>query len=253
MTKEEKGVTQLTLLQVEKLTKRFGGVKAVDQVDFQVNEGEIVGLIGPNGAGKSTLFATITGYLRADGGKVNFNGQNILGLRPDQIARKGIVRTFQIVKPINDMTVLENTIVGALMHTSNISKAYAQAREVLEFVELNYKADSEIHELTLGDKKRLEIARAIASEPKLLLLDEVMSGLNAVETHQAVELVKKINKQLHITLIIVEHVMEVIMPLCYRILVLNYGVKILEGSPNEILNNPNVIRAYLGNPKDRRD
>jgi len=239
----------MTLLQVDKLTKRFGGVTAVDKVDMTVNEGEIVGLIGPNGAGKSTFFGAISGYFRPEEGNVVFDGHNITGMRPDLIAMKGMVRTFQMVRPIKDMTVLENIIVGALIHTSNITKATEHAKEVLEFTGLGKKGDKEIHELTIVDKKRLEVARALASKPKLLLLDEVMAGLNAVETVEAVELIRKINKNLNVTLIIVEHVMEVIMPLSDRVVVLNYGAKIAEGEPKKVINDPSVVKAYLGNHK----
>lgn len=243
----------MPLLKVENLSKKFGGVKAVDQVNMEVNEGEIIGLIGPNGAGKSTFFAAISGYLIPESGSVIFDGNEITGKRADKIARKGMVRTFQIVRPINDMTVLENTMVGSLMHTSSLAEARKQAMGILEFIGLDNKADKEIRELTLANKKSLELARTLASKPRLLLLDEVMAGLTPSESAEAVELIKKINKDLKITMIIVEHVMEVIMPLSNRVIVLDHGVKIAEGEPKKVINDENVIKAYLGHSKKGRE
>lgn len=242
----------MVLLQTKALKKRFGGVTAIQKVDIAIEQGEIVGLIGPNGAGKSTFFATITGYLKADGGSVFFNNEKISGLRPDQIARKGMARTFQIVRPIQDMTVLDNVLVGSLMHTSNVTEARKIAQNVLDFIGMGGKINREIRELTLADKKRLEVARALATQPKLILLDEVMAGLTASESHEAVELIRHINHEFGITLIIVEHVMEVVMPLSHRVVVLDHGAKIAEGPPEKIASNSDVIKAYLGSTRQQK-
>lgn len=237
----------MVLLQINGLEKHFGGVKAVDCVDLVVDQGDIVGLIGPNGAGKSTFFAVITAYLKAEKGIVVFNGKNLHSLRTDQIAKLGMVRTFQIVRPIKEMNVRENIMVGAFIKTSKVSVAFKIATEILDFLDMADKAEYDIGSLTLADKKRLEIGRALAASPQLILLDEVMAGLTPSESLESVKLIRRINDELKITLIIVEHVMEVIMPLSKKIVVLDHGAKIAEGSPQEVSNNPLVISAYLGN------
>ncbi len=235
----------MTLLKVENLTKRFGGLVANDDVSMYVERGEIVGLIGPNGAGKSTFFSTVSGYYRPDGGKVYFDGEDITGLPTEKVCLRGMTRTFQIVKPFSDMTVLENVMVGAFARSARVSEVRDRALEVLEFVGLADRRDFPAAGLTIANKKRLELARALATEPKLLMLDEVMAGLTPRETQEAVELIHRIHER-GITLFIVEHVMEVIMPISDRVYVLDGGRKIAEGPPQEIAENEEVIKAYLG-------
>ncbi|GAW91921.1 ABC transporter ATP-binding protein [Calderihabitans maritimus] len=235
----------MALLEIQKLTKRFGGLVANREISMQIDEGEIVGLIGPNGAGKSTFFAMVAGFYQPDGGRIFFNGEDITGRSPEYICRKGITRTFQIVKPFEDMTVLENVMVGAFLRTASPTRARKEAEEVLEFTGLANKLDWEAKGLTIADKKRLELARALATKPKLLLLDEVMAGLTPTETLEAVELIRQIHKR-GIALFIVEHVMEVVMPISHRVVVLDGGEKIAEGTPEEVAKDPRVIKSYLG-------
>ena len=235
----------MAFFEVKNLTKRFGGLVAVNDVSFTVEENQIIGLIGPNGAGKSTFFATIAGYYKPDEGSVNFAGENIGGLLPEKIAHKGITRTFQIVRPFGTLSVLENVMVGAFLRTKNRKKAQEKAEEVLEFTGLTPKRNFIGSALTIADKKRLELARALATQPRLLLLDEVMAGLTPKETMEAVELIRKINRQ-GITLFIVEHVMEVVMPISQQIFVLDGGKLISAGSPDMVVKDPAVIKAYLG-------
>jgi len=232
-------------LEVTNLTKRFGGLLANDNISLQVEKGEILGLIGPNGAGKTTFFNCISGFYQPDGGAVYFEGREITRLPADRICHAGMARTFQVVKTFKDMTVLENVMVGAFCHTWSVSQARKQALEVLAFTGLAEQQSAAAGSLTIADRKRLEVARALASRPKILLLDEALSGLNPVETQEAVQLIKKIQAQ-GITLIVVEHVMEVIMTLSDRIVVLDYGKKIAEGPPEQIAVHEEVIRAYLG-------
>jgi branched-chain amino acid transport system ATP-binding protein len=235
----------MALLEVSNLTKRFGGLVANNAVSMEVNQGEIVGLIGPNGAGKTTLFNCISGFYRSDGGSVVFEGQGITRFSADQVCREGIARTFQIVKIFKDMTVLENVMVGAFCRTTSPERAQQEALKTLEFVGLVEKKDVPGGSLIIAEQKRLELARALATQPRLLMLDETMAGLNPMETREAVELLRKINAQ-GVTLIVVEHVMEAIMTISDRIMVLDYGKKIAEDVPEKIAQNEEVIKAYLG-------
>jgi len=237
------------LLEGRKVTKHFGGLVAVKEVDFIVNEGEIVGLIGPNGAGKTTLFNCITGVYRPTSGKIMFDGKDITGLKPHQVCKLGIGRTFQIVEPFLGMSVLENVMVGALFgrnRSISLSDARKKALECLEFVGLADKKDVLADNLTLVDRKALEIARALATDPKLILLDEVAAGLNPTETLRAMDMIKKIRDERGITIFWIEHVMRAVMGTAERIIVIHHGEKIAEGPPKEVSNNKKVIEVYLG-------
>jgi branched-chain amino acid transport system ATP-binding protein len=235
----------VTLLKVHELTKQFGGLVANQRVSLSVDAGEIVGLIGPNGAGKTTLFNCIAGYYRPTSGSVWFDGQEIAGLPPYTICHLGLARTFQKVRILKDMTVLENVMVGAFSRNPSRRRAQRWAEAILELTQLASLRHVLGNSLTIADKKRLEIARALATQPKLLLLDEVMSGLNPRETAEAVLLVRTVRER-DITILMVEHVMEVIMPLSDRVVVLDGGELIAEGVPDEIVRNERVIEAYLG-------
>ncbi|HOW53033.1 MAG TPA: ABC transporter ATP-binding protein [Syntrophorhabdaceae bacterium] len=235
----------MALLDVEGLTKCFGGLKAVSNLSFQVNEGEILGLIGPNGAGKTTVFSLITGFVPPNEGKVLLEGKDIVGLKPYSIAHKGVARTFQIVKPFRKLTVLENVSLAAFLRHSARKEAEAEARRVLERVELIDKAASYASDLTLSEQKRLEIARALATNPKVLLLDEPMGGLNPTEIDHASILVRDICKS-GVTIVWVEHVLKAIMNSCHRVIVIHHGEKIADMPPEQIVINPVVIEAYLG-------
>lgn len=232
-------------LEVKGITKQFGGLFANDHIDFAVGEGEIVSIIGPNGAGKSTLFNCITGFYRPNHGRVSFMGEDITNCRADKICKMGVVRTFQIVQIISDMTVLENVMTGALLRYNKIHHALERAEEVLAFTGLIEKKDFLGVELTISDKKKLEVSMALATRPKLLMLDEAMAGLTRVELHGMIDLIRKIREK-GITLVVVEHVMEAVMEISDRVIVLNSGKKIMEGSPKEVVVNKEVIQAYLG-------
>ena len=241
-----------TLLRVEASTKRFGGLVANRDVSLTIDAGEIVGLIGPNGAGKTTLFSCVSGYLHPDDGRIVFDGVDVTHTRPERICRLGVARTWQVVRAFGRMTALENVVCGALQRTNRVSEARARALELLAFTELHGRADMPAATLTLADKKRLEIARALATGPRLLLLDEAMSGLTPLETTAAVQLVRRIHQELHVTIVVVEHVMEVVMPLSHRVVVLDYGVKIADGPPEAVVRDEQVIRAYLGERRAAR-
>jgi branched-chain amino acid transport system ATP-binding protein len=232
-------------LVVKSLSKRFGGLRAVQDLSFAVQENETVALIGPNGAGKTTSFNLITGFHRPDGGSVFAFGREIVGLKPYDICAHGLARTFQVAKPFGAMTVLANVMTGAFLRDKKIEVARARAREAIEFVGLTAKERMPARDLTTIDQRRLEMARALATEPRILLLDEVMAGLNPSEIDQAVALVGKLSKR-GLTIIIVEHVMRAIMAVARHIVVLDHGQKIAEGSPKEVVENPEVVRAYLG-------
>lgn len=232
--------------EVKGVTKSFGGLTAVKEVSFTVAPGETLGLIGPNGAGKTTLFHLITGFLRPDRGEVLYDGTNLVGMRPSAICKRfGITRTFQIVRPMAHLSVLENVLVGALCRTRRVKAARPRAMSALERVGLADRAGDLAGTLTIGQRKKLEIARAIATQPEILLLDEVMGGLHSHEIEGAVALLKGL-KQEGLTLIVVEHVMKAILALSDRIVVLNFGEKIAEGATAEVVLHPEVIKAYLG-------
>jgi len=232
-------------LVIRGLSKRFGGLRAVQEVSFTVKENETVALIGPNGAGKTTSFNLITGFQRPDAGSVMAYGREIVGLKPHDICAHGLARTFQVAKPFGAMTVLNNVMTGAFLRDKNTNAAREKAREAIEFVGLSAREQTAAKDLTTIDQRRLEMARALATEPRLLLLDEVMAGLNPAEIDQAVALVGKLSQR-GLTIVIVEHVMRAIMAVARHIVVLDHGQKIAEGAPKEIVENPEVIRAYLG-------
>ena len=240
------------LLELRGVTKRFGGLVANKAVSFTIDGGEIVGLIGPNGAGKTTLFNCITGYMHPEEGAILLGGVDITQARPPTVCGRGIARTWQLVRTFGRMTVLENIVCGALKRTNRLGQARARAGRLLEFTGLAGKEEVPAANLTLADKKRLEIARALATEPRLLLLDEAMSGLTPTETAEAVRLVRRIHGELGVALCVVEHVMEVVMPLSQRVIVLDYGQKLVEGPPQEIVRNEEVIKAYLGEHRHGR-
>ena len=232
-------------LVVRGLSKRFGGLRAVQDLSFTVKENETVALIGPNGAGKTTSFHLITGFHRADTGSVSAFGRQIVGLRPHDVCALGLARTFQVAKPFGAMTVLANVMTGAFLRDRHVGIARDKAREAIAFVGLSRHEQTAAKDLTTIDQRRLEMARALATEPRILLLDEVMAGLNPAEIDQAVALVGKLSAR-GLTIVIVEHVMRAIMAVARHIVVLDHGQKIAEGSPKEIVENPEVIRAYLG-------
>jgi branched-chain amino acid transport system ATP-binding protein len=237
------------ILQVTGVTKRFGGLQALGRVTFDLPEQQILGLIGPNGAGKTTLFNVINGVYAPDEGRVIFQDDDITGKKPYDLARRGLARTHQIVRPLNDLTVLENVMVGACFgrEGKGLAEAASIAEEVLAFVGLAGRSDQLAGHLNVAQKKRLEMARALASRPYLLLLDEVLAGLNPAEIGTMVETIRKIRDQ-GVTIIMIEHVMRALMNVSDRILVLDYGQQIAEGTPDEIANNEQVILAYLGDP-----
>jgi branched-chain amino acid transport system ATP-binding protein len=232
-------------LLVRTLSKRFGGLRAVQDLSFSVAEGETVALIGPNGAGKTTSFHLITGYHRPDAGSIVAFGRELVGLRPYDICAHGLARTFQVARPFGKMTVLANVMTGALLRDRRLTVARAKAQEAIGFVGLSAKSDTPARDLTTIDQRRLEMARALATEPRLLLLDEVMAGLNPAEIDQAVALVRKLQTR-GLTIVIVEHVMRAIMAVARHIVVLDHGQKIAEGNPTDVVANPEVVRAYLG-------
>ena len=236
-------------LRLDNVTKRFGGVAALDGVSFSVGEGEILGIIGPNGAGKTTLLNCISGVYRVDSGDILWKGRSILRLAPHRVAKLGVGRTFQVVKPFGSMTVRENAAVGALFGSDEArlatKEAFKRADEVLELVGLGPKGHLTVAALTIPDRKRLEVARAVATRPRLLLLDEVMAGLNNVEIDQALDMVRAVHAT-GVTVVLIEHVMRVIVGICQRAIVLDFGRVLADGEPQVVLRDKRVIQAYLG-------
>lgn len=239
----------MSLLRVEAIQKSFSGVVALNDISFTVAEREFVGIMGANGAGKTTLFSVIAGNLRPNSGSITFDDHRIDGLRPDQISRRGVARTFQIVRPFGNLTVLENVALGALYgrgRERSACAAEAKAKAILELLGLIDRANVPARNLTLAARKRLEIARSLATEPRLLLLDEVLAGLTPTEVTSAVDIIREFHKTHQVTIVMIEHVTRALMALCQRIVVLHHGQKIAEGSPQQVASDPATLRAYLG-------
>jgi branched-chain amino acid transport system ATP-binding protein len=238
------------ILTIGSLSKYFGALKAVDKVSFDVKRGEILGLIGPNGSGKTTITNVVTGALPKTSGTVIFEGVDTSSLKPYQIARKGLTRTFQVVKPLLGMTVEENVLVGSLYgrdkRNTDMASAIKRARETMELVGLEGKKDFSVSDITLPDLKKMEFARVLAMEPKVVFLDEVMGGLNPAEVEEASILVRRLSRERGLSIVFIEHIMKVVMSISDRIIVLHHGKKIVEGTPQEVVNDPIVIEAYLG-------
>ncbi|MDR3353695.1 MAG: ABC transporter ATP-binding protein [Synergistaceae bacterium] len=241
----------MPLLEVQGLTMKFGSLAANKDVSFTVGEGQIVGLIGPNGSGKTTLFNCVSGMYRPTAGRVTFLGADITGQPMYKIARMGLTRTFQVVRPLSDMTVLENVMVGAYLHCSDSDRAMETAERCIELCFLEEWRDRPAGAMTIGNKKRLEVARALATQPKLILLDESVAGLTSTEVKEMVSVIVKLKEEGK-TILMVEHIMEAIMPISDKVVVLSGGVKIAEGPPGEISRNEDVIRAYLGEKYSKR-
>jgi branched-chain amino acid transport system ATP-binding protein len=236
----------VSLLSVRNISKSFRGLKAVSDASFEIPEGSINALIGPNGAGKTTIFNIVAGVYRPDSGKIEFQGKEIQGLRPDQICAARIGRTFQIVKPFSGLTVLENVMVGGFLRERHASSSRRISLQILEKLQLASKADLPASSLTLPDRKRLEVARALATRPKLLLLDEVMAGLRPTETDQMVEVFRDLNRSYGTTILLIEHVMRAVMALAQHIGVLHHGQVIARGAPQEVVRDKAVLECYLG-------
>jgi branched-chain amino acid transport system ATP-binding protein len=243
-------MSEVNILEVESLCKNFGALKATNNVSFKVKKGEIIGLIGPNGAGKTTIANLVTGAIPKTSGEVTFKGHFITRFKPYQIARLGLTRTFQVVQPLEGMTVEENVLVGALFGKGNrkndLKSATDLTEEILELVGLEKKRKAVVSDITLPDLKRMEFARVLAMEPEVVFLDEVMAGLNPAEVDEAGALVKKVRAERELTIVYIEHIMKAVMNISDRIIVLHHGEKIVEGTPQEVVNNPAVIEAYLG-------
>lgn len=234
------------ILEIKNVSKFFGGLAANSDVSFEMQEGMIMGLIGPNGAGKTTLFNCITGYYPPSKGEIIFDGKRMNGLQPDAVCKQGMARTWQKVRPLAKMTLLDNVMVGALCRTNSLKVAREMAMEQIRIVRMEHKANFLAGGLPIGERKKLEVARVLATRPKLLLLDEVMGGLNPAESDEIIQLILDIKAQGKITQMVIEHDMKAIMRISDRVVVLNSGEKLAEGSPEEVVNNPDVITAYLG-------
>lgn len=236
----------MPFFEIQSLHKQFGGLVAVKDFSITIHKGEIIGLIGPNGSGKTTLFNLITGFYPPQRGQIMFREKNLVGMRPDKICQTGIVRTFQIVMPFQTLTVLDNTKVAAFCRTKSQEEAHRSSIEILNFLGLGDKIHIPAANLTLSQKKKLEMARALATQPEILLLDETLAGLNATEIEGMVETVRRIRAEKGMTILAVEHVMRAVMKISDRVVVMDQGQKIAEGSPEEVVRNPEVIKAYLG-------
>jgi branched-chain amino acid transport system ATP-binding protein len=247
-------LTGEVLLQVDNVTKSFGGVLAVKGLSFTIDKGEILGLIGPNGAGKTTAFNLIAGLYKPDSGTITFDGEKVSGRKPHQVTKAGISRTFQIVKPFSRMSVIENVAVGALFgreQTLSVSHARRQAVEILTYVGLGEKREVPAAALSLAEQRRLELGRALAAKPKLLMLDEVMAGLNHSEISATLDLLRKLHSDKGLTLLVIEHVMRAMMQISDKIVVLNHGEKLAEGIPSDVVSNKEVVAAFMGEKKGR--
>jgi len=236
----------MALLELQGVTKSFGGLMANYDISFSIEKGELVGLIGPNGAGKTTLFNCISGVFPLSSGKILFDGEDITRLKAHEVARKGLARTFQVYVASGDMTVLENVMVGCFMHTRSRSKAKSTARQILDDLRIGDLSEALVHELPVASQKRVTMATAIATKPKLLMLDEVAAGLNPGEIEEIMGSIRHLHDDLGMTVILIEHVMELVMKISHRIVVLDYGRKIAEGPPEAVSRDPSVVKAYLG-------